>query len=234
MRKSFISVLSILILLVSCDTKKIEKVVVVPNKKSEVVHNENTEWANTWIVNTNDSLKTKVLVIGDSHVERYYGIVSNNLGDDYSCSKFTTSKSLGDKFFIEQLRLIMNQYDFDIITINNGLHGDKYDLDSYTSYLPIVQDLIKQDPENQILWVNTTAIREPNNITSYGARNSQILERNSSLKSFAESRNLALVDFYSVTADSVQFYSNDGIHFNKLGVEKQANIITDKILAIKR
>jgi len=203
-------------------------------KKKGIVHNENTEWANTWIVNTNDTLKPKVLLIGDSHVERYYGIVSKSLGDTFSCSKFTTSKSLGDPVFVQQLELLMNQYKFDFITINNGLHGLKYSTQEYSSYLPVVHEVLKKSSEGSVLWVNTTAIRQKNNITAFDIKNEDVTERNSSLLEFIQNNGIPLLDFYSVTADSIQFYTNDVIHFNQLGVERQANLLADKIMEIHK
>lgn len=91
-----------------------------------VIINEDIEWSHTWIVNTNDTLLPKVLIVGDSHVDGYYSVVAKKLGTKVSCSKFTTSKSLGDPVFINQLESVLMLCDFDIISFNNGLHGADY------------------------------------------------------------------------------------------------------------
>ena len=51
------------------------------NKKSKknVFISEGTEWSNTWMVATNKHDLPRVLIIGDSHVERYYQPVSGKL-----------------------------------------------------------------------------------------------------------------------------------------------------------
>lgn len=191
--------------------------------------NENTEWSSTWIVNTNDTIFPKVLLIGDSHVERYYGLVANKLGKNVSCSKFTTSKSLGDPAFIKQLESVLMLCDFDIISINNGLHGADYKIEEYSKFVPIAHELLKKNVKKSVFWVNSTAIRETENINVFAVRNQQIIERNEFLFGFTKANNIALVDFYSATANNLDYYSNDGVHFNPVGVEIEAGLITKKI-----
>ncbi|WP_223552296.1 hypothetical protein [Aestuariivivens sp. NBU2969] len=203
------------------------------NLKGEKI-NENTEWTHTWIVNTNDTLKPKVLLIGDSHVERYYPVVARNLGDSVSCSKFTSSKSLGDPVFIKQLESVLMINEFDIIAFNNGLHGADYNIEQYAGYIPVVYNLLKENAKRSVIWVNTTAIREKNNIEAFADRNKQIIERNSFLKEFTKKNNITLIDFYAATANEPEYYTNDGIHFNNEGVAKEATLLTERVFQILR
>ena len=201
------------------------------NLKGEKI-NENTEWTNTWIVNTNDTLKPKILLIGDSHVERYYPVVVRSLRDSVSCSKFTTSKSLGDPVFIKQLESVLMINEFDIISFNNGLHGADYNIEQYAGYIPVVYNLLKENATQSVIWVNNTAIREKNNIEAFADRNKQIIERNSFLKEFTKKNNITLIDFYSATANNLEYYSDDGIHFNSTGVDREATLLTGRIFQI--
>lgn len=196
--------------------------------KGVIIH-ENTEWSNTWIVNTNDTILPKVLIIGDSHVERYYGLVANKLGKNVSCSKFTTSKSLGDPVFIKQLESVLMLGDFDIISFNNGLHGADYKIEAYSKFAQVAYELLKKNAGKSVIWVNSTAIREKENINTFAVRNQQIIERNKFLLDFTAANNIALVDFYSATANNLEYYSTDGVHFNQAGVEMEAALITKKI-----
>lgn len=41
-----------------------------------------------------------------------------------------------------------------------------------------------------------------------------------------------LIDFYSKTANNVEYYSNDGVHFNNTGVNVEAELIAQGILDI--
>ncbi|WP_223552219.1 SGNH/GDSL hydrolase family protein [Aestuariivivens sp. NBU2969] len=193
------------------------------------VKNENTEWSRTWLVNTNDTILPKVLIVGDSHVERYYEVIAKKIGDKVSCSKFTTSKSLGDPVFIKQLESVLTINNFDIITFNNGLHGGDYSIEEYGTHVSIVNELLKQNAKDAVVWVNITAIREKNNLSQFAKRNDQIIERNKFLFEFTQKNNVPLIDFYSETADELKYYSNDGIHFNDTGVAKEADLITEYI-----
>lgn len=199
-----------------------------------VIINENTEWSNTWIVGTNDTIRPKVLLIGDSHVERYYNVVTEKLGNKVSCSKFTTSKSLGDPTFLKQLESVLMICNFDIISFNNGLHGVDYSVEEYSKFAQIASKILKQNARKSVIWVNSTAIREKDNISKFGNRNKQIIERNNFLFNFTEANNITLVDFYSETVNRLDYYSSDGIHFNSDGVKKEAELIIWKINEIMK
>jgi hypothetical protein len=202
------------------------------DKKEVVIINENTEWTHTWIVNTNDTILPKVLIVGDSHVERYYGVVAKKLGSNVSCSKFTTSKSLGDPVFIKQLESVLILCNFDIIFFNNGLHGGDYPIEEYSKFVPIAYDLLRRNAKKSVIWVNSTAIKKKDNINEFAPRNQQIIERNKYLSDFTKDNNIMLIDFYSKTANNIEYYSNDGVHFNNTGVNVEAELIEQRILEI--
>lgn len=199
-------------------------------KTEGVIINEGIEWSHTWIVNTNDTILPKVLIVGDSHVDGYYSVVAENLGANASCSKFTTSKSLGDPVFIKQLESVLMLCDFDIVSFNNGLHGADYSIEEYSRFVPIAYELLKKNVKKSVVWVNSTAIREKDNIIQFALRNQQIIERNKFLSDFTHDNNITLVDFYSKTANNLDYYSNDGVHFNSEGVNVEAELVTQKIL----
>ena len=111
------------------------------NKKSI---SENTEWSHTYMVSTSKNELPRVLIIGDSQVERYYPIVAEKLGNLVYCCKFTTSRSLGDPAFLEQLKVLFFCYRFDVISFNNGLHGPGYSEEQYSKYIPVVYKLLKR------------------------------------------------------------------------------------------
>lgn len=224
MKNKFLLLFLTVILIYSCAEQ-------TRNPNGEKI-NENTEWTHTWIVNTNDAFKPKVLLIGDSHVERYYPVVARNLGDSVSCSKFTSSKSLGDPVFIKQLESVLMINEFDIIAFNNGLHGADYNIEQYAGYIPVVYELLKKNAKQSVIWVNNTAIREKNNIEAFADRNKQIIERNSFISEFTKENNIKLIDFYSATANNLEYYSDDGIHFNSTGVDREATLLTGSITMV--
>ena len=194
-----------------------------------VSKNESTEWSNTFIVGTDKTDLPKVLLIGDSHVERYYPVVIENLKGKVYCSKFTTSRSFGDPNFIEQLDLVLKKFDFDVICINNGLHGEFYSIDEYKNYFPVVCDLIKKKSRKGIIWVNTTAFRKRNSLDEFHERNSQVVMRNKVCLEFTTKNQIPLLDFYTASLNNKEYFTNDGIHFNETGVKVQAEMLCVEI-----
>jgi hypothetical protein len=193
--------------------------------------NEDIEWSHTWVVSTNKYDLPKVLIIGDSHVERYYQNVTDKLINKAYCNKFTTSRSLGDPVLIDQLRAIFNAYKFDIICFNNGLHGAIYSVNQYSNYIPYVYRLFKNNNLNiKLIWVNTTARRIPGNLTDFDKYNAGIINRNKAITAFTKAKQISLIDFYSLSVNHMDYYEPDEIHFNQKGVEEEANAVTLEIL----
>lgn len=191
---------------------------------------EATEWSNTWMVSTTKNDLPRVLLIGDSHVERYYSVVAAKLNNKAYCCKFTTSRSLGDPALIEQLKALFFSYQFDVISFNNGLHGIDYTDEQYSSYIPTVYKLFKKsNPGVKLIWVNTTACRVGDNLDAFEQNNSSVINRNEAVKEFTKAKNIPLVDFYYPSSTHQDYYENDGIHFNKVGVEVQAKMLSVEI-----
>jgi len=194
---------------------------------------EGIEWSHTWMVSTNKHDLPRVLIIGDSHVERYYQVVAGKLSSKAYCCKFTTSRSLGDPALIAQLKALFFSYSFDVISFNNGLHGTDYSDAAYSRYIPIVYKLFKKsNPEVKVIWVNTTARRVGGNLTEFDKYNSGVINRNKEVKDFTREKKIPLVDFYSTSVNHIDYYENDGIHFNKTGVEEQAKAVSSEILNV--
>jgi hypothetical protein len=202
-----------------------------PDRKitEESIINENIEWSSTWIVNTRDTILPKVLLIGDSHVERYYGKVADKLAKHANCSKFTTSKSLGDPVFIKQLESVLSLCKFDIIIFNNGLHGADFTLKEYSNYAQLAYERLKKNAQKSVILVNSTAMREASNVTAFASRNQQIIERNKFLLEFAQTNQAKLIDFYSATSNNIEYYTPDGVHFNEMGVNIETDLIVKEI-----
>lgn len=191
--------------------------------------NETIEWSNTWMVNTNDKDIPRVLLIGDSHVEAYYQKVADGLQSLAYCCKFTSSKSLGDPVLIDQLNLIFKQYDFDVICFNNGLHGGAYSEKQYGKFVPLVYDLLKKHSRKAIIWINTTATRNPEHLDEFTKFNNQVIARNKIVSDFTGAIAIPLLDSYLISASHADYYSKDGVHFNQAGINAEANMIIDKV-----
>ena len=198
------------------------------NQEFRTIH-ENTEWSHTWIVNTSDTLLPRVLVIGDSHAERYYPHIAYSLNRLANVCKLSTSKSLGDPVLIEQISTVLKQHRFNIITFNNGLHGRKYSEKEYAKHLPELIETVKRNSKAKIILVNTTPARKANDLNNFQEFDLRITERNRILSEYAGKHDLMLVDFYNLGSGSTENYTDDGIHFNEKGVKKQAEILSNII-----
>ena len=77
--------------------------------------------------------------------------------------------------------------------------------------------------------MNSTAIRNKDNLNEFASRNNQIIERNEYIDNFTKENNIPLLDFYSRTAHNIDYYTNDGVHFNNEGVKAEAALITQKV-----
>jgi hypothetical protein len=194
--------------------------------------NETIEWSHTWMINTNDSNLPRVLLIGDSHVEAYYPIVADALKMAANCCKFTTSRSLGDPVLIDQLELVFQQYDFDVICFNNGLHGDAYGGEEYGRYIPVVYDLLERHCSKSLVWINTTASRKRENPKEFTAFNAKVIVRNKLVSDFTAKHKIPLIDFNSLSVSHPEYYSEDGIHFNQDGIKAEAGLIAEKVRAL--
>jgi lysophospholipase L1-like esterase len=171
-----------------------------------------------------------VLLIGDSHVERYYPVVNNLLKDKAVVSKITTSLGMGDATFMPQLAGLLAGHKFDYIFFNNGLHGVLYSPAEYASYISKVYKLLtKNNPSVKFVWANTTARRVPNKLDSFDAYHQDVIERNKYVAAFCAKKNVKVIDFFSLTVNDKSLFTQDGIHVNEAGVAAQAKLIAAEV-----
>jgi len=194
-------------------------------------NNETISWNHSWIVKSTPAQNLpNVLLIGDSHVERYYPVVNNLLKDKAVVSKITTSLSMGDATFMPQLAGLLAGHKFDYIFFNNGLHGVLYSPSEYASYISKVYKLLKKNnPLATIIWVNATARRVPNNLDSFDAYHQDVIERNKYVAAFCAKKNVKVLDFFSLTVNDKSLFTQDGIHVNEAGVAAQAKLIAAEV-----
>ncbi|MEO7531097.1 MAG: SGNH/GDSL hydrolase family protein [Sediminibacterium sp.] len=192
---------------------------------------EPIEWSHSWIIAKPDSgALPGLLIIGDSHVERYQPVVANKLKGFYAVSKITTSGSMGDPEYINQIKALLGNVQFDVICFNNGLHGTTYPPEEYAKYIAVVYKLLrKNNSKVKIIWATTTARRMSNNLESFDSYNEDVKKRNRSVTEFCTRKNIPMVDFYEMSMNHIDYYTKDGIHFNDIGVNAQAQMIVDSV-----
>ena len=198
-------------------------------EKGDVSIKEPIEWSHTWIPATDKHDLPRVLLIGDSHVERYYPLVARQLQGLAYCAKLTTSKSLGDPILPDEIGLILKQYDFDIIAFNNGLHGKGYTEEQYGKYIPLIFDLFKRQSKAKVIWVNTTPVRKRGNLAEFDDFTGRVRKRNRLVEKYATEHGIPIVDLFSLGQQHEEYYTGDGVHFNPDGVAAEADRVAGKI-----
>ncbi len=96
---------------------------------------EKNDWSKIWIENANQSDKPRILFVGDSITDGYYNLVKESLSDEYYLAYYVTSKFINNPDLQTELTTILKRYPFEIIQVNNGLHGWDYSINEYQNGL---------------------------------------------------------------------------------------------------
>lgn len=194
---------------------------------------ETIDWSHTWIINRADTSKMpRVLIIGDSHVERYQPVVAKKLNNIAVVSKITTSKSMGQGGFVKHLASMLDHYEFDFIFFNNGLHGAHLTPAQYAADLPEVFKLLNSHIHaGKLYLINTTARHVKGHLDQFDPYHKDVEERNRLVQVFCHKNNIPVLDFFTLSMNNLSYYTNDGIHFNESGVNAEATMIAETILS---
>ena len=182
---------------------------------------EEYEWDNTWMDNSEDANKPRVLYIGDSISCGTKHIATERCGKKRLFDGFGTSKSLDNPYFRECLELFVKQLPkVDSIIFNNGLHGwhlsDEKDYGFY--YEEMVKYLLKTFPKSRLYIVLTS-------YSSYCEYKDRVPVRNQAATEIAKKYSLPVIDIYSVTKENSHLIGKDEVHFTKEGYELIADTI---------
>ncbi len=195
-----------------------------PNQKIE---REAKEWCNTWVDSAHLKDKPRVLMIGDSITNGYYGLVSKALSEKAYGAKFTTSACVADPAFLKQLEGILSQYEFAVIHFNNGLHGFAYTEKEYrVGYERAIQYLKKRAPSARLVLALSTPLKST---SKQDELNPRVNKRNVVVRTLAKKYRAKIVDLHSISKGHPEYYK-DPYHFKKEAMELQANQVA-KVLA---
>jgi hypothetical protein len=200
-------------------------------RKSSDMKRESIEWCDVWVMGATEAKLPRVLLIGDSIARSYYSGVEKSLEGKALCAQLATSKSLCDPSFLKELSLLLDDYDFTVIHINNGLHGWDYSEADYAAHLPLVLDFIRAHAKNaKLIWANTTPVRKGKAVTEVDPKTDRVRERNRIADKIMGERNIPVDDLFGPVIDHPEFFSEDGVHFNATGVPVLAERVVAEIL----
>jgi lysophospholipase L1-like esterase len=195
---------------------------------------EDIEWINVWLPNTNDKDLPRVLLIGNSITQSYYGKVQSLLEGKAYTGRLTTSKSLGDPALLAEIELVLRVEKFDIIHFNNGLHGFVYSEDEYRKSFPDLLKTIREyAPKARLIWASTTPIRTGDGMKEFAEGTARVKARNQIALEAIQGQNILLNDLFRLVEEHPDYYAGgDGVHLVDVGVTALANQVASVILNI--
>jgi len=211
---------------------------------SRPVPKEGVDW-NRFISNIpDDASQPKVLMIGDSICGGLNDScpvpVQAILGDTAYVAYWFSSKACTDPDYIRALSIALEQYEYDMITFNNGLHGHGADEKTFSAAYENTVDFIRAKcPKAKLMLVTSTFLRAyptdpklrlvgPEKISEaqfektakeYQSGLLRDRELNGVVFKLAAERNLPMVDLWKTAASfpRTDEYWSDAVHFSKKG-----------------
>jgi lysophospholipase L1-like esterase len=191
---------------------------------------ENIEWLDVWLPDTNAHDLPRVLLIGDSITRGYGRQVETALKGKAYVGRMATSKSLGDPALLNEVTAILEEQRFDVIHVNNGMHGDGYSEEEYAAALPALLDTLRRyAPDAKLIWATTTDVRRRNRLEESDPKTGRIVLRNRAVAAFAGREHIPIDDLFTLVRDHPEYHAPDGVHFNEQGYHVLAGQVAASI-----
>lgn len=193
---------------------------------------ESIEWYDIWISHANETNLPRVLLIGDSITRAYYPAVEERLAGKAYVGRLASSAFISDPVLLEQIKMVLTQYKFDVIHFNNGMHGWQHSEKEYEQAFPeYLKTIEKYAPQAKLIWANTTPLKvsppsSPDNSTQ--ATDGRIAERNAIAAKFMQAHGIPVEDLSTPMQGHPEYHS-DNVHFNDQGISIQADTVAADI-----
>ncbi|QDU43669.1 hypothetical protein Mal52_21450 [Symmachiella dynata] len=192
---------------------------------------ERIEWADYWVTDAEKDDLPRVLFIGDSIVKGYFSAAEKQLAGKVRCARLATSKCVADPLFLDEVRLLLKQYRFDVIHFNNGLHGWGYSEDQYRDGLQkFLTALPKEAGDAKIVWATSTPMRASSDLKKFHEKNQRVVARNRLAAEVMKQRGLPTNDLYGLVEPHPDWHSKDGVHFNDRGKTAQGAAVAESVI----
>jgi lysophospholipase L1-like esterase len=191
---------------------------------------ERIEWSDVWVVNADRDDLPRVLLVGDSIVKGYYDSAEKALAGKANLARYATSKFMGHLDYLRELEILLRGYTFDVIHINNGLHGWGYTEEQYRESFPELLECIeKYAPNTAVIWATSTPIRKSEDLSQLDDKNDRVIARNRISVEVMVEHEIPIDDLYALVADHPEYFSQDGVHFNDEGRAAQGKQVAEMI-----
>lgn len=193
---------------------------------------ESIEWCDIWISHANETNLPRVLLIGDSITRAYYPAVEKHLAGKAYVGRLSSSAFISDPILLEQIKMVLTQYQFDVIHFNNGMHGWQHSEKEYEQAFPeLLKTIKKYAPNAKLIWANTTPLKvspPSSSDNSTQATDGRIAERNAIAAKFMQAHGIPVEDLNTPMQKHPEYHS-DNVHFNDQGISIQADLVAADI-----
>jgi hypothetical protein len=192
---------------------------------------ESIEWCDIWISHANETDLPRVLLIGDSITRAYYPEVEKRLARKAYVGRLSSSAFISDPALLDQIKMVLTRYKFDVIHFNNGMHGWQHSEKEYEQAFPeYLKTIRKYAPDAKLIWANTTPLKvsPPSPDDSTQATDGRIAERNSIAAKFMQTHGIPVEDLNTPMQGHPEYHI-DNVHFNNNGISIQADLIAADI-----
>jgi GDSL-like Lipase/Acylhydrolase family len=192
---------------------------------------ESIEWCDIWISHANETNLPRVLLIGDSITRAYYPVVERRLAGKAYVGRLASSAFISDPVLLMQIRMVLSQYKFDVIHLNNGMHGWQHSEKEYEEAFPQYLKTIREcAPEAKLIWADTTPLKisPPSSENFSIATDERIAARNAIADNFMRVCRIPVEDLNTPMRGHPE-YHEDNVHFNGQGIAIQATEISADI-----
>jgi hypothetical protein len=186
---------------------------------------ESIEWCDLWISHADETNLPRVLLIGDSITRAYYPEVEKQLAGKAHVGRLATSAFISDPILLKEITMVLDEYKFDVIHFNNGMHGWQHSEAEYQKAFPKFLAVFKTHaPHARLVWASTTTLRvspklPADNLTQ--ATDERVAGRNNIALECIIPAGIDVDDLNLLTRGHPELHS-DNVHFNDQGIALQA------------
>lgn len=194
---------------------------------------EDIEWVRMWSPDLSKRDLPRVLLIGDSICGNYRSGVMAALKDKAYVASVWGSACVGDPALLRQLEMMLERVAFDVIHVNNGLHGFGISDEEYASFLPdYIARIRALNPNARIVWARSTPTHDMK--TGKPTKgNARVIRRNELADAVMKRIGVTEIDdLYAVASGHPELHSKDGVHFNEDGCKALAASVVASILRV--
>ena len=193
------------------------------------------EWCDIWVTGANvTDRRRRVLLVGDSITRSYYGGVEKILGEGVLCARLASSRCASDPKLKKELALLLKEFRFAVIHVNNGLHGWVYSEEDYaTGFSETLDFLIRHSNGANVVLASTTPVWVKGQPGTLDPKTDRVRQRNQIVRDLAAQHSFAVNDLFELVIGHPEYFADDGVHLNGQGQDVLSRAVAEAILREK-